>query len=119
MRITNLRFDRDCLDPESKDVGVWPSVNPTEWSEKKQRRFKRLESAISAYISGEPVKKICRTFQVSRQELRRLLQRCLSQHPDGRIYGWRGLVKNARHKKYARTKPVKAHSRSKRSGDAG
>ena len=119
MKVTNFRFDRDCLDPELKDLGAWPSVNVTQWNDEKKRRFKRLELAISAYVSGEPVNKICQTFRISRQELHRLLRRCLSQHPDGRIYGWRGIVKHARHKKYTRTKPVKPHSRSKRSGDAG
>lgn len=91
----------------------------THWSQEKRERFCRLQLAIRAYVSGEPVNKICQTFRVSRQELHRVLQRCLSQHPDGRIYGWRGIIKHARHKKYARTKPVKSHSRSKRSGDAG
>ncbi|HWN11961.1 MAG TPA: hypothetical protein VNO50_22220 [Pyrinomonadaceae bacterium] len=119
MSITNLRFDRDCLDPELRDLGTWPSVNTGQWSKVDCDRFVRLQAAIRAYLSGERVKNISKKFRVSRQELSRLLKRCLSQHPDGQIYGWRGIIKHARQKSYVRTKPVKSHSRNKRSGDAG
>lgn len=35
-----------------------------------------------------------------------LTGRCLKPHPDGRIYGWRGLLPHARSKAYERTAPL-------------
>lgn len=117
--ITKMRIHRDCLDPELKDLTKWPGVKPDGWTDQKRFRFEKLESAIRGYMSGLRVKDVCREFGISRQELHRNLRRCVTDHEDGRIWGWRGLIQYARQKPYVRTKRVNPHAHTKKGGDAG
>jgi hypothetical protein len=116
---TKFRVDRDCLDAELKDLTTWATVKTDGWTEAKRVRFEKFEGAIGKYLAGACVKDICLEFGMSRQELHRALRRCLREHADGRIYGWRGLIHYARQKAYVRTKPVTPHSRAKKGGDTG
>jgi hypothetical protein len=117
--ITKLRIDRDCLDPELKDLTKWPGVKTDGWTERKRSRFEKFQGAIRGYLGGELVKDLCREFGISRQELHRALRRCLKDHDDGRIWGWRGLIHYARQKAYVRTKSVTPHPRAQKGGDTG
>ena len=48
---------------------------------------------------------------MSRAQVYRLLtERCLRQHPDGRVYGWRCLLPHARVKSCDRTSPLKLNA---------
>ena len=116
---TTLRIDRNRLDAELKDLSKWPSVKTDGWTERKRLRFEKFEAAIRAYMAGKCVKDICHEFGISRQELHRALRRCLKDHDDGRIWGWRGLIHYARQEPYVRTKPVTPHARARKGGDAG
>src|ERR1051326_898506 len=116
---TKLRIDRDRLDAEVKDLTKWAGVKTDGWTEPKRLRFEKFEAAIREYMSGKCVKDICRDFGISRQELHRALRRCLKDHDDGRIWGWRGLIHYARQAPYVRTKSVTPHARARKGGDAG
>jgi putative transposase len=116
---TKFRIDRDCLDAELKNLTIWATVKTDGWTEAQRVRFEKFEGAIGKYFAGARVKDICLEFGISRQELHRALGRCLEEHADGRIYGWRGLIHYARQKAYVRTKPVTPHPRSKKGGDTG
>src|SRR5258708_7420803 len=117
--ITKLRIDRDCLDRELKDLTKWPGVKNDGWTDPKRIRFEKFERAIRGYMAGRRVKDICREFGISRQELHRAVRRCLKDHQDGRIWGWRGPIHYARQKAYVRTKPVTPHPRPQKGGDTG
>src|SRR5216683_3633580 len=117
--ITTLRFDRDCLDPEVKDLATWPMVATDRWEDYKREMYERREKAIRAYFKGAVVKTICKENKIPRQELRRHVRRCLSSHPDGRIYGWRGIIPWERLKPYTRRAPVPLHSKYRMGGGAG
>ena len=116
---TKFRIDRDCLDAELKNLTIWATVKTDGWTEAQRVRFEKFEGAIGKYFAGARVKDICLEFGISRQELHRALRRCLQEHADGRIYGWRGLIHYARQKAYVRTKPVTPHSRRQKGGDTG
>jgi hypothetical protein len=100
-------------------LAKWPTVKTDGWTETKRLRFEKFEAAIRKYLAGARVNETCLEFEICRQELHRGLRRCLQEHPDGRIYGWRGLIHYARQKSYVRTKPVTPHPRTKKGGDTG
>jgi len=116
---TKFRIDRDCLDAELKDLTTWATVKHDGWTEAKRVRFEKFEGAIRKYFAGACVKDVCLELGISRQELHRALRRCLQEHADGRIYGWRGLIHYARQKSYVRTIPVTPHPRARKGGDTG
>lgn len=53
------------------------------------------------------------------RQLYDMLERCLTRHPDGRIYGFRGLIRYKHIVKYERTKPVAIRSKEGQGGAAG
>lgn len=117
--ITTLRFDRDSLDPELKDLSKWATVTTDRWEDAKREKFECRVSAIRAYFAGGVVKTICKEHKMPRQELRRHINRCLALHADGSIYGWRGLIPWERQKSYTRRAPVSIHSKYRMGGGAG
>lgn len=60
---------------------------------------------------------IAKLTGVHPQPLYRLFQRCVTTHPDGRIYGFRAAIPYARMKEYERTQPVTSQGKS--AGSAG
>jgi putative transposase len=117
--MTQIRFDRALLEPSLKDTNLWPTVSTSLLSEKDVTRYKRREDAIQEYLSGKSVNEITKTFEISRDELGRLSQRCLNIHSDGRIWGWRALIPYRRQKPYERTVPVKAYPSNRKGGCSG
>jgi len=99
------------------DPGTWPGVDLNALSQDRRSVFEQRERAIYAYLRGDQLADVERTFGVRRSSLTRLLARCLSPHPDGRIYGLRALIPHARAKTYRRVK--RAARRSTRGGLSG
>ena len=96
---SKLHFDRDNLAPELKDTGAWAMVNASLLSEEDAALFKKRGNAVRAYLSGDKsVGKICEECGISRQELIRIVKRCLKVHADGRIWGWRAVIPYSRQK---------------------
>lgn len=117
--MTQNRFDRMLLEPDLKDTSLWPTVDISLLSEKHSVIYERRESAIREYLADKPVEEIYKAFRIPRNELGRLLQRCLNSHPDGRIWGWRALIPYRRQRSYQRRVPVKSYPASRMGGDAG
>ena len=97
---------RDDLLPEYRDVRNWPSVTVEALSDAERPRFERRAAAIRAYLGGASIKFCTEQFEMSRQELYRLLDRCLAPHPDGRPWGFRALIDHQHVVGYRRVKPV-------------
>ena len=72
----------------------------------KRAAYLHREDAVNRYLAGGTLSVIENTTGVARQQLYNLLRRCLAKHPDGRIYGYRGLVHYGRIKQYDRHDPV-------------
>ncbi len=91
--------------PESlADPTTWPGVDVSALTQERREIYQRRERAVCAYLRGEPLADIERYFGVDLTSLSRLVARCLTPHPDGRIQGLRALIPHARAKAYRRSK---------------
>jgi putative transposase len=86
------------------DPSTWPGVDPSAMSEERRAVFEQRERAVYAYLRGDHLADIERSFGVRRGSLTRLLDRCLTPHADGRIQGLRALIPHSRAKDYRRSK---------------
>lgn len=94
-------------DFQSLDLTAWPAVAYTELDRVEDRHtFQMHMQAIERYARGECVRDIEQATGVNRRQLYRWLERGLAQHPDGRLYGFRALLKHARIGRYVRVSPV-------------
>ncbi|EKS72786.1 integrase catalytic region [Burkholderia sp. SJ98] len=91
---------------QALDIAAWPNVAWTEFDPEKRRAFEAGMQAIERYARGESVKDIELATGVNRRQLYRWLERGLSLHPDGRVYGFRALVAHVRVGDYVRVSPV-------------
>jgi hypothetical protein len=76
---------------QALDLASWPTVAWTDFDVKARKVIKIRIQAIERFARGEPVKAIEQSTGVNRRQLYRWLERGLSPHPDGRIFGFRGL----------------------------
>ena len=106
---------RLAIPSELRQIDAWPVVAFTSLPEAKRVSYLSREDAVRRYVSGESIAAIHKETGIARGQLYRLIKRCLTKHPDGCIYGFRGLLSYQRIKRYERRKPVSAG----RSGSAG
>ena len=90
------------------DVENWPTPDEGAFSEQHRTKYLNRKNAVKMYLSGCPDKALREKFGICLIQVYRLItERCLQIHPDGLIYGWRGLIPNLHIKPYARNKPIK------------
>lgn len=109
--------DRTKLTEDQLNHRLWPSVDAELMSPDSRDLFLRRQENIKAYLDAKDLAK--GTEPLPRQEVHRLLERCLTLHPDKRIWGWRAIVPEARVKEYERTAHVSPMGIGKRGGRAG
>ena len=102
-----------------RQIDVWPAVAFTAIPETKRAQYLAREDAVRRYIAGESIAAIHKSTGIARGQLYRLLNRCLAKHPDGRIFGFRGLLSYHRIKGYERRKPVLATTTPAPGGTSG
>jgi putative transposase len=102
---------------QTLDLASWPTIAWTELDGTARSRVQRHIDAIERYAKDEPVRSIEAATGVNRRQLYRLLDRALSPHADGRLYGFRALVAHARVTEYTRMLPVTL--RGERGGAVG
>ena len=95
---------------ELRQIDAWPVVAFTSLPEAKRLGYLNREDAVRRYAAGESIATIYKETGIARGQLYPLIKRCLTKHPDGRIYGFRGLLSYQRIKRYQRRKPVTAGS---------
>lgn len=94
--------------PSDGELAGWPTVDVLALAPERQELYLRREQAIRLYLNGASDIEIRAACHFGRAQAYRLLrERCLKQHPDGRIYGWRGLLPHSRTKAYERKIAVK------------
>jgi putative transposase len=106
-------------DFQALDVASWPGIAYTEFGDEDRRAFQLRVNAVERYARGESIGDIELATGVNRRQLYRLLDRGLAQHPDGRIFGFRALLKHVGISDYVRTSPVKVHGDRGSRGAAG
>lgn len=102
------RFDRRTLCLGAPLIELWPSANPTHVPENGQDAFHRLSQAVAELLGQPdiPVAHILTKHSVAKSSLYRAARRCLSLHPDGRIYGFRAALPFLHVKDYERQTAV-------------
>lgn len=96
------RVTRANISPDRSDTTLWMDVDVSSWPLSEVDRFKRLKAAILDYLAWKSMKQIKLWHQVSSEQVLEQLARCTTPADDGRIKGWRGLIKHARVKNYER-----------------
>ncbi len=116
---STLRRDRDAIPDELKDLSRWPSIDITCLDDESAERTNRLTDAVRAYMQGLAVHSIAAKAGISRQELHRVVRRCLAEHPDGRIWGFRACLSHRHQRPHRRLVSIDGVRQSQRGGAAG
>jgi hypothetical protein len=104
---------RNCLSADGgvasdSELASWPAVDVLALPPERRDLYLQRERAIRLYLNGASDVEIRATCQFWRGQAYRLLrERFLKQHPDGQIYGWRGLLPHSRTKAYERKSALK------------
>ena len=101
------------------DLDVWPSVDSGALSPDKAAFFKRRRQAIDAYVSGASLRNIEEETGINSRQLYRTLNRCLLPAEDGRMYGYRALIKYDRVVTYSRQERISETHLQLKTGLAG
>lgn len=92
---------RASFDPLLTDTGLWPALDEHVLGAAAEK-YRRNSEAIRAYFKGDKLSVIARAAKMDRSEIRRLRNRCLLTHPDGRIFGFRACAPYSRTGPYTR-----------------
>lgn len=85
----------------------WPQVDADALPEDRRALFMRRKKGIELYFDGASEADIRAACGFGRSHIYRLItERCLVQHPDGNVNGWRGALPHRRVKEWSRTKPL-------------
>lgn len=84
------------MEPELLDMSRWPAIDEETLPADIRSRVRLRRLAVALYLNGESLAPIKQQTGQSPTQVYRLLERCLSVHDDGRIYGLRGLIPWAR-----------------------
>jgi len=84
------------------NLAEWFVVDTTQLNEVEREAYEKREQAIRSYISGAKLDSIALTG-IGRGQLYHLLRRCLTQHEDGQLFGFRGLLHHRRTQTYRRS----------------
>jgi len=80
-----------------QDLDHWPQVDPSAFrggsSNIDEQTFNKRSKAIRMYAENHSLKEIFDATSVSKQDLYRLVDRCLETDSDGRPYGFLGLLR--------------------------
>ena len=85
------------------DPATWPGVDASALDAGRRADDLRREQAVRAWLAGSSLAEIEKSLGVDRGTLRRLIERCLMPHTDGRIQGLRALIPHSRTRPYRRT----------------
>ena len=84
------------------DLATWPGLAWTDLDTEARKVIRQRMQALELFAQGEPVQAIENSTGVNRRQLYRGLERGLSLHPDGCIFGFHALQPHSRVAPYAR-----------------
>lgn len=93
---------RETAPPSVLDTSNWPTIDLAALDDDEKTRATALETLVSAYVRGEPVARLLGELGMSSSQLLRTFNKCIRPAPDGRLYGWRGLLSYVGRKAYER-----------------
>jgi hypothetical protein len=90
------------------DLALWPTPDEGALAGDGLSRYLERKEGVKLYLLGQSESAVKRASGLGVKQIYRLVtERCLAIHPDGQIYGWRGLIWNLRIRPYTRKKLVK------------
>jgi hypothetical protein len=93
------------------EIEYWPTPDEGAFTEEVRNQYINRKNAVKAYLNGFSDEALRSKYNISLVQVYRLVtERCLETHPDGLIYGWRGLIPHLRIKSYTRTKSIQIDS---------
>lgn len=98
------------------DPSTWPTVAWPLLSTAQQTIFRAREDAVRRYCRREPLRAIEAATGVAFSSVRRLYNRCLQMHADGRVQGFRALIPFERVKSYRRQAKITKPGRGGKAG---
>src|SRR5476651_2127506 len=104
---------RSATATDRADPTLWPTVAWPALSGEQQKIFRAREEAVRLYCRRAPLRSIEAATGVPFSSVRRMYERCLQTHADGRLHGLRALVP------YEHVKSYRRSAKSVRSGPAG
>jgi len=113
------RYTRKNLPIELASCSQWRKADISNLSDEEATRFRRLQEAVTKYLSWQSVIDLLKGFKLTYEQVIRALNRCVAMADDGHPFGWRGLIPYARTKDYERRKVVRQQEVVTRSGYAG
>lgn len=100
------------------DSSLWPTPDLGALPPEKLSQYLSRKKALEMYFDGKSDSEIHSECQIKIKQVYRLItERCLAVHPDGLIYGWRGLLPNLRIKPYQRKRKIQIDTEGR--GGAG
>ena len=93
--------------PETLRLDNWPTVDTSALKPDVRRRYRQRVTAIEQFARGRQIDEIERRSGLDRRSLYRSVERAVSAHPDGRMWGFRALIPQLRTKTYERSKRSK------------
>lgn len=86
---------------------AWPEVDETLLDEDTRKLYLARKRAVDAYLAGEAsLDAIERDTGIAPSNTIRMANRCVQLHKDGRIWGYRALIKHQHVKQYRRNLPI-------------
>lgn len=90
-------------------VAAWPDIDAGALAPNALAEYLRRKQAVLSYLAGASDRELRKTVRFSKHTVAALVRlRCLKPHPDGNVYGWRGLVRYARINPFTRQKPIRS-----------
>ena len=116
-----LPIKRSAIPELLSDVSRWPTVDASSLPAAANETYTRREEAVRIFIEESDVTlvEIRKRTGVHREQVYRLLARCISLHEDGRIQGFRGLLPYKHLKEYERFAEVKPSTPRGKGGAVG
>ncbi|MBY6035775.1 hypothetical protein KUV80_03890 [Fictibacillus nanhaiensis] len=96
-------LEDESIDHTHIDRSTWPQVLVENLTEKDQETFWKRKKAVDLYFDGvSSLKEIEEVTGVKKQQLEKLVKKCIEFDPMGFIYGYRALIPYLRTKNYTR-----------------
>ncbi|MFM0386967.1 hypothetical protein [Paraburkholderia dipogonis] len=107
MAFGELRFDRESIPAELRDVASWPRADDGALSCEARGVLQRRIQAMALFVDGHTsLREIGRVTGLRFNDLYRLFERCVTMHEDGRIFGVRALIPYRHTRAYQRSAAV-------------
>ena len=101
------------------DLGAWAEFDPGALPAGQRKVFAARRRAVELYMRRTAIGQIEHETGVDRRQLYRLLDRCAQTHADGRVFGFRALVRYSRVADYKRIARLHLHPPGGSRGTAG